>query len=194
MCYELDGYNNEEHLREHIEWCQKFLELSGNMVDIVYMDEVGFNLHFIRQFGRARPGQRCHPICPTQRDRKLSLVVAIGREGVIAHDATLGAYNTDKFFKYMQAKVIPSLDRQRFILTGNVVFHIFRKIQQAFEDVGHIYFHLPSYSPFLNVAEWIFGHIKSQVQRNNLQNHQTLLLHIGDDIQAIATNMVQGWI
>ena len=40
---ELNGYNNEEHLREHIEWCQKCLKHSGNMVDVVYMDEVGFN-------------------------------------------------------------------------------------------------------------------------------------------------------
>ena len=26
-------------------WCQKFLELSSNIVDVVYMDEVGLNLH-----------------------------------------------------------------------------------------------------------------------------------------------------
>jgi hypothetical protein len=126
MCYELDDYNNEEHLRERIEWCQKFLELSGNMVDIVYVDEVGFYLHLTQRFGRARQGQRCQRICPTQRDQKLSLVVAIGREGVIAHNAILCAYNTKKFLKFIQAKVIPSLDRQRFILMDNVVLPPFQ--------------------------------------------------------------------
>jgi hypothetical protein len=96
------------------------------MVDIVYVDEVGFNLHLTQRFGRARQGQRCQQICPTQRDQKLSLVVAIGREGVIAHDDILGAYNTKKFLKFIQAKVIPSLDRQRFILMDNVVLHPFQ--------------------------------------------------------------------
>jgi hypothetical protein len=86
------------------------------------------------------------------------------------------------------------LVKRNFCFETEGVFHRFHKIQQAFEDVGHIYFHLPSYSPFLNVSEWIFGHIKSHVQQNNLQNHKTLLLHINDGVQSIATNMVQGWI
>ena len=45
------------------------------MVDFVYVDEVGFNLHVTRQFGRDCRGQRYQWICPTQRD--LSLVVAV---------------------------------------------------------------------------------------------------------------------
>ena len=36
-----------------------FLELSDNMIDYVYVDEVGFNLHLTCQFGRACHGQRC---------------------------------------------------------------------------------------------------------------------------------------
>ena len=74
-----------------------------------------------------------------------------------ALDITLGAYNANNFLELIQTKVIPSLHRQRFILMDNVPFHKSREVQQAFEDVGHIYFHLPSYSPILNVAEhWVF--------------------------------------
>ena len=53
------------------------------------------------------------------------------------------------------------------------------------------YFCLPSYNPFLNVAKWVFGHIKSHVQREDLQNHRTLLGHINDVIQAVIANMLQ---
>ena len=88
------------------------------MVGDVYMDEAGFNLHFTHQFGRARQGQRCQRIHPTQRGQDLSLVVVVGCEGV-----TLGAYNTNKFLEFIQTKVIPSLDIQRFILVNNVPFH-----------------------------------------------------------------------
>ena len=64
---------------------------------------------------------------------------------------------------------------------------------QAFEDLGHIYFRLPSYSPFLNDAQWVFGHIKSHVWWNDLQDQWTLLGHINDNIQEIIADMVQGW-
>ena len=74
----------------------------------------------------------------------VSWVVVVGHEGVITHDVTLGAYNTNKFLEFIQTKVIPSLDRQRVILIDNVPFHKCHEIQQAFDDVGHIYIRLPS--------------------------------------------------
>ena len=96
------------------------------------MGEVGFNLHLTRRFGRAHRGQRCQRTYPTQRGRNLSSVVAIGREGVIAHDVALGAYNTCKFLEFIHIKVMPSLDKQRFILMDNASFHKSHEIQQAF--------------------------------------------------------------
>ena len=43
MHYESCDYNNEERLRECTKWCQS-LELGDNMIDLVYVDVVGFNL------------------------------------------------------------------------------------------------------------------------------------------------------
>ena len=40
-------------------------------------------------------------------------------KGVIAHGVTLGAYNTNKHLKFIQTKIIHSLDRQRFILVDD---------------------------------------------------------------------------
>jgi hypothetical protein len=48
----------------------------------------------------------------------------------------------------------------------------------------------PSHSQFLNVAEWVFGYIKSHVRWNDLQNHQTLFFYISDDVQEITTARV----
>ena len=91
-------YNNEKYPRER---CQKFLEFSGNMAIVVYVDEVGFNLHLARWFGRACHGQKCQWIHPTQRSRTLYLVIVVGHKGVITHDVTLGAYNTNKFLEFI---------------------------------------------------------------------------------------------
>jgi hypothetical protein len=53
MHHELNDHYNEEHLRECIVKCQKFLELGGNMVDVVYVDEGGFNLHLTHRYKKA---------------------------------------------------------------------------------------------------------------------------------------------
>ena len=58
----------------------------------------------------------------------------------------------------------------------------FYEIQEAFEDDGHIYFHLSSHTMFLNVAKWVVEHIRSYVRHNDLHNHRTLLGHINDDV------------
>ncbi len=64
------------------------------------------------------------------------------------------------------------------IFLDNVPFHKSCEVQEAFEEVGHICFHLLSYNPFLNVAEGVFAHVKNQVLWNDLQDHGTLLSHI----------------
>jgi hypothetical protein len=70
-------------------------------------------------------------------------------------------------------------------------FHRSCKIPQAFEDVGHIYFRLPSYSPFLNVAEWVFGHIKSHGIISKMIKHYYVTLTMM--YKAIIAYTVQGW-
>ena len=59
-------------------WCQKFLEIGGNLANDVYMKEPTLNLHLTCQFWRAHSRQTCQQICPTQRGRTLSLVVVGG--------------------------------------------------------------------------------------------------------------------
>ena len=95
------------------------------LVDVVYVDKVSFSLRLTHSFGRDSSRTRCQQICPTQRGRNLlvSLVVVIGREGVIAHVVTLGADDSKKFLEFTQTKVIPSHDKQRIILMDNVPFH-----------------------------------------------------------------------
>ena len=89
MHYAPEDYNNEECLRKRIERCQKNSKLVGSITNNVYMDECNFNSHLTRRFGRAHQGLRCN------------WRLKNGREGVIAHDVTLGAYNTSKFFKFI---------------------------------------------------------------------------------------------
>ena len=41
---------------------------------------------------------------------------------------------------------------------------------------------MPSYNPLTNVAKSVYGHLKSHVKWNVLQDQRTLLGHINDDV------------
>ena len=140
MRYEPNDYNNEECLSERIRWCQKFESKYGWWC---ICGQGWFHFTFDMSIWKGCQGQRCQRIHPTQRGRNLILVVVVGSDWLIAHDVTLGAYNTNKF---IQTNVITGLNRLRFILMEKVTFHITCELQQAFKDDGQIYFHLPSHT------------------------------------------------
>ncbi|KAF9121635.1 hypothetical protein BGW39_010370 [Mortierella sp. 14UC] len=48
-------YNNPERLQARQVWTQEFLESAASMMNAVFVDEAGFNLHLVRRFGR-HPG------------------------------------------------------------------------------------------------------------------------------------------
>src|SRR3954454_5726617 len=102
---EPEAYNNEQRIQERKEWCQKILALGGKMIDGVYIDESGFNLHLARRVGRAPRGKRAIQIRPTQRGRNVSVAIAVAREGIIEIEARLGSYNTDKYIDFIKNKV-----------------------------------------------------------------------------------------
>ena len=52
--------NNEECLKEHAKWPR-------SVINFVYGDEVEFNLHLTRWFGKACQRQKRQQICPIQR-------------------------------------------------------------------------------------------------------------------------------
>jgi transposase len=170
------------------------METGANLMDSVFIDEAGFNLHLTRRFGRARRGERAVRVRPTQRGRNVSVVVAVGREGIIASEVRLGAFNTDRFNTFLADTLLPNLHGPRTIIMDNVPFHKSHEVQDTIENAGHICEYLPPYSPQLNAAEWVFGNIKTHVRRQDLDNQETLCAHINNGIRRITPEMTMGWI
>ena len=178
MRYEPEDYNSDIRVQDRVEWCQKFFDLGGGMMDAVYMDEAGFNLHLTRHFGRAPRGKKAVRVRPTQKGRNVSVAVAVGREGIIGVESRLGAYNGEKFIEFVQNRVLPNLDRSRFILLDNASFQRKTDLQKMVKEAGHTFVRLPPYSPHLHASEWVFGFLKTRVRRQDLKDQENLIGHI----------------
>ena len=194
MRYEPEDYNCPERIQARLDWTQNFIDIGGSMMEVVYLDEAGFNLHLTRRFGRAQRGKRATVVRPTQRGRNVSMVVAVTREGIVASDIRLGAYNGDRYLEFVRNKLLPALLTPRIIVADNVPFHKKQEVREVIEEAGHTYLLLPPYSPHLNASEWVFGNVKSRVRREELRDHGTLVGAMEASVEAVTPEMCRGWI
>jgi transposase len=192
--YEPEDFNAPGRIKQRVTWCQQFLKKGWSMTDAVYIDEAGFNLHLTRRYGRAPKGQRACVVRPTQRGRNISVIVAVGREGIIGFRAQLGAVNAGIFLDFVNEAILPRLNTPRVVLADKVPFHKDSRIRHALEAHGHTYVNLPPYSPHLDAAEYVFGHIKDFVKQQQLRDGETLIGFIRKSIQNVTAEMAQGWL
>lgn len=88
-------YNDLEYIEERRRWAEAVLQGPGNMNAFVYLDEAGFNLHIIRNFGRASRGRRAIQKVLYNRGPNYSLIVALDMTGILAIHFRQGAFNQE---------------------------------------------------------------------------------------------------
>lgn len=59
--------------------------------DLIFIDEFGINLAFTRCFARSPKGQRARGVRPQKRGQNVSLIGALGLNGLMTHVSLLGA-------------------------------------------------------------------------------------------------------
>ena len=161
--YEPVDYNSEQRIEDRYNWVRRLEDTNTLLTDCVFLDESGFNLHLTRRFGRARKGQQATIVRPTQRGRNVSLMVAVAREGIVATEVRLGAFNANLFVDFLMNSLIPALDGPRTIVMDNVPFHKHVRVGEVLEEAGHTVLRLPPYTPHLNATEYVFGNVKPYV-------------------------------
>jgi len=191
--YEPEDYNSPARINARATWTQNFLELGFSMMDCVFVDESGFNLHLTRRFGRSPKGKRASQVRPTQRGRNVSLVAAVGREGIIASEVMLGAFNSEKYEAFFANKLLGALKGPRTIIMDNVPFHRTNAVRDLIQAKGYTCLHLPPYTPHLNAAEWVFSNVKAHVKKQDLKDRETLTEHINNGLHRITPDMCIGW-
>ena len=165
------------------------------MVDVVYVDKFGFNLHLTCWFGRARWWQRCEQICPTQRGRSLSLVVWVGHEGSHCTRCHTWCLQYEQTLKnsFKPRSFIALIDK------GSSSWTIvpYQQISWSTTNVWGCWTYLTSFAIIQSISQChimsIWTH-QNHVRWNDLQDCQTLFFTLNDDIRAINANTVQDWI
>ncbi|XP_065663808.1 uncharacterized protein LOC136085893 [Hydra vulgaris] len=145
-------------------YCTHVSSINDN--NIIFIDEIGFNLHQSRHHGYALSGSTPCITVPTQRGRNISLICAISVEGIISFQMKVGSFDAVSTKEWIENSLIPALNNRRYvIIMDNARFHHSAIVTSAIQNGICVVHFLPPYSSQLNPIEELFGVIKNRYNR-----------------------------
>lgn len=142
--------------------------------NLVFVDEAGVHLGMTRLNGRAAKGERVHDVRPRSVGQNISLIGAIGLEGLIATMTIPGSVNTEVFVTYLLEVLIPQLWVGAIIVMDNLRVHYAERVRQAIESAGTKLVFLPPYSPDLSPIELCWSKLKQLLRSAKARSLEAL--------------------
>jgi transposase len=159
---------------------------------LVFVDETGVTTAMTPTYGRAPSGQRVVDAAPASWE-SLTVVAALGLEGVEAPLAISGSINAATFLGYVEQVLAPALRRGDVVVFDNLASHTTPGVREAIERVGATVMPLPPYSPDLNPIEEMFSKFKELLRRASARTKGHLVGAIGEALKMVRAQDIFGW-
>jgi transposase len=120
------------------------------------VDECGVLTSMARLFGRSPRGTRARGTVPCGHWTRLTVVGALGMEGLVAAMSVKAALSGATFAAYLDQVLLPELRRSKpdaVLILDNLAAHKIAAVRALLDHSGFRYHDLPSYSPDLNPIE-----------------------------------------
>lgn len=160
--------------------------------DLVLIDESGVNLGLMRLFAWALAGKRAYGSRPP-RGENVSLVAALGLEGVLGSATLLGACDGLTFTAFIARRVVPHLWQGAHVLLDNGSIHKQAEIHPLIEAVGARLVYLPSYSPDFSPIENFWSKVKGILRTLGARTYQALEIAIQDAFSQVTKSDIRNW-
>jgi hypothetical protein len=161
-----------------------------------FMDEAGFTMPTDAnpKRGHSPKGHRCIEVQKYAKAPNLTLNVLVGIRGVLHSSFVQGASNTQEYLQFFDdaGQVyfddgFPVLQPGDVVVVDNAAIHRYeaeRLLGLYFQNIGVELIFLPTYSPDMNPAEFVFNHIRTLMQQerysamaiNNIRHALTVML------------------
>ena len=160
---------------------------------LVFVDEAGAHVAMARRYGRAAPGQRAVGSVPQNWGDNISIISAMGREGLRATMTVEGAVDGEVFEIYVREVLCPSLAPGDVVVMDNLGAHRVEGVRLAIEAVGASLVFLPPYSPDFNPIEKCWSKIKTALRAAAARRREALDEAISKAISAVSADNAQAW-
>ena len=161
--------------------------------ELIFLDEFGINLTMTRTHARAPLGVRAHVTEPFQHGSNISVISALGLQGVCAPMMIEGAINSEVFAQYVEHLLVPCLRPGHLVVLDNIKFHYAPKALALIEATGASVLHLPSYSPDFNPIEGCISKIKTALRAFKARTKRKLSQALVKALTFITQEDILGW-
>jgi transposase len=161
--------------------------------DLIFIDEMGVHLALTRLFARAPKGQRAHGKRPSKRGKNVSLVGAIGLNGLIAQVSVLGSTDALTFEAFVAQKVVPKLWPGACVLMDNASIHQPEQLEALIRQAGATLIYLPPYSPDFSPIENCWSKIKSILRSIGARTYPALAEAIEEAFNKVSLSDIHHW-
>ena len=163
------------------------------MEDLIFLDEFGINLAMTRTHARAPLGERAKVIEPFPHGSNLSVISAMGMQGICAPLTIAGAVNSEVFALYVEHLLVPCLRPGHLVLLDHVKFHYAPKAIELIEAAGAEVWHIPAYSPDLNPIEEGIAKIKETLRSLKARTKRKLSNALAKALAVVTEDDIRGW-
>lgn len=163
------------------------------MEDLIFLDEFGINLTMTRTHARAPLGERVKVTEPFHHGSNMSVISALGLQGVCAPMTIEGAVNSEVFELYVKHLLVPCLRPGNLVLLDNVKFHYAPKALELIEATGARVLHIPAYSPDFNPIEGCISKLKTILRTFKARSKRKLTNALVKALALVTESDIRGW-
>jgi transposase len=152
---------------------------------LVFLDESGLDTRLSRTHARAPRGQRAVGRVPGGHWRRLTILGAIARDGLVAVMTIAAATSTAVFLAFLEQVLIPALRTRPEVLAAVV--------RNALSRAGLAHRYLPAYSPDMNPIEPAWSKLKGKLRDAAPRTIDALDAALPDALSAITPDDTRAW-
>ena len=163
---------------------------------LVFLDECGVLTGMARLYGRGPRGERARGTVPCGRWTRLSLLGALGQEGILAAMSVNAATSGAVFHAYLERVLLPALRERKpdaVLVMDNLGAHKTPEVRELLDRSGFPYRYLPSYSPDLSPIEPAWSKVKGELRRVAARDVDALHRAIGPALDRVSAENARAY-
>ena len=163
---------------------------------LVFLDECGVLTNMVRLHGRSPRGTRACAPAPFGHWTRVTVLGALGAEGVAGAMSVEAATSAAVFHAYLDRVLLPELHRSRpdaVLVMDNLPAHKAPRVRALLDRSGFGYrYLLPPYSPDLSPIEPIWAKVKADLRRLAARTVDALHQALGPALDAVTPQDAAG--
>ena len=163
--------------------------------DLIFVDESGVTTRMARTHARAPRGERARGSIPCGGWRRVTLLGALGLEGVVAMMSVEAATSTPVFLAFLDQVLLPEMARRpgATVVMDNLAPHKAEAVRERIEGAGLKLRFLPRYSPDLSPIEPCWSKIKALLRAGEDRSVEALDQELPGILSAVSAQDARSW-